>query len=176
MIDIKRLHLSEKRIAFQKLHFEQIKIRRIYAVIIDLLLMIGAFTITLIILKKFDIATDGFIYYSFWLYIFYYGIHLSSKNSATVGMKIAKIKAVDKSGKIIRALACFSLPFITLIGLFPLLIFIENFQKADNSLDPLMLLILTIYFAPYMNSRKRTYQDLLAGTVFIRTDTKYSNI
>jgi uncharacterized RDD family membrane protein YckC len=172
MLNTKHLHLFDKKIIFQKLHLKQIKIRRVLAAVIDILLIIGALTSTLILLKVFKVSTDGLIYYGFWLYIFYYGIQLSYKNSATVGMKITKIKVVDRSGNNIKALACFTLPFATIIGLFPLLLSIENFQKVGSSQEPILLLLLIIYFMPFMNSRKRTYQDSLAGVVFIRSDYK----
>lgn len=160
MFSTKKLNFFEKRITFQNLHFDQIRLRRFAASIIDISIILGILFITVIALKFFGQDTKALVENSFWIYIFYYGIQLSSIKAATIGMRINNIKIVDKSGKDIWAVACFTLPFITIIGIVLMTTYI-------------MPIVILGYLMTFMNERKRLFRDTISGTVFIRSDLKY---
>jgi uncharacterized RDD family membrane protein YckC len=135
--------------------FRGVLIRRVFAFLIDLIVLAVPIVLAVIFIAVFGLITLGLGWLLFWLLspmsivwaLVYYGVTLGGPHSATIGMRMMDLELRTWYGA----------PGYFVLGAAHALLF----WVTISFLSPLILIV------GLLNSRKRLLHDILLGTVVI---------
>jgi uncharacterized RDD family membrane protein YckC len=135
--------------------FRGVLIRRFFAFLLDLLVLSIPVILGVIFIAMFGVITLGIGWALFWLVspasliwaIFYYGVSLGGRHSATIGMRAMGLEMQTWSGE----------PSYFVLGAMHAILF----WISVSMFTPLILLV------SLFNNRRRMLHDMLLGTVVI---------
>lgn len=177
-------------------HFIQVRRRRIFAFLIDLLPIVFFEIAHLIFVAEINITkhvppqpnSNTLVNIFSILLLIYFGVlsfQMSRSKFATLGMRLMKLSAVTKSGNRPNFLNTFVHYFTMLITFIILEAIVSGalknaLQTSINTivLFSIILVISYIYMQPnHVKWMHKPYlQDFFSKLTFIRTDTKYSDV
>jgi len=177
-------------------HFIQVRRRRIFAFLIDLLPIVFFEIAHLIFVAEINITehvppqpnSNTLVNIFSILLLIYFGVlsfQMSRSKFATLGMRLMKLSAVTKSGNRPNFLNTFAHYFTMLITFTILEAIVSGalknaLQTSINTiiLFSIILVISYIYMQPnHVKWMHKPYlQDFFSKLTFIRTDTKYSDV
>lgn len=140
--------------------FRGVLTRRVFAFLIDLLILSVPVVLAVLFIAVFGLVTLGLGWALFWLVspasviwaIFYYGMTLGGQRSATVGMRMMDLEMRTWYGE----------PSYFLLGATHAVVY----WISVSVLSPLVLLV------GLFNSRRRLLHDAVLGTVVINTSVR----
>ncbi len=144
--------------------FDGVRTRRIFAFLIDVIIISAPVALAGIVILLLSIVTFGLGLILFWPLqigaviwaLLYYGFTLGSRSSATIGMRVMDIEMRTWYG----APCYFVLGAVHAIG----------YWISVSMLTPLVILI------SLFNTRKRLLHDMLLGTVVINNPVRASQL
>lgn len=140
--------------------FRGVLTRRVFAFLIDLLILLVPVVLAILFIAVFGLVTLGLGWALFWLVspasviwaIFYYGMTLGGPHSATVGMRMMDLEMRTWYGE----------PSYFLLGATHAVVY----WISVSILSPLVLLV------GLFNGRRRLLHDVILGTVVINTSVR----
>jgi uncharacterized RDD family membrane protein YckC len=144
--------------------FRGVLTKRLFAFLIDLVILSIPIILAIIFITLFGIVTLGLGWFLFWLIspfsviwaLLYYGMSLGGPNGATVGMRMMDIEMRTWSG---------DRPYFVLGAVHAVLYWV-----SVSFLTPLVLLV------GLFNGRRRLLHDVVLGTVFINSNVQTSAV
>lgn len=144
--------------------FRGVLTRRVFAFLIDLVILSIPIILAVIFVTLFGIVTLGLGWFLFWLIspfsviwaLLYYGMSLGGPNGATVGMRMMDIEMRTWTGE---------RPYFILGAVHAILYWV-----SVSFLSPLVLLV------GLFNGRRRLLHDVVLGTVFINSNVQPSTV
>ncbi|MES2602961.1 MAG: RDD family protein [Pseudomonadota bacterium] len=144
--------------------FRGVLTKRVFAFLIDLVILSIPIILAVIFVTLFGIVTLGLGWFLFWLIspfsviwaLLYYGMSLGGPNGATVGMRMMDIEMRTWTGE---------RPYFILGAVHAVLYWV-----SVSFLTPLILLV------GLFNGRRRLLHDIVLGTVFINSSVRASAV
>lgn len=139
--------------------FRNVLIKRLFAFLIDLVVLAVPIVLMVIFIALFGVVTLGLGWFLFWLVwplsviwaLLYYGMTLGGPNSATVGMRMMDLEIRTWTGE--RSYFLLGVAHAVLYWL-------------SMSLTPLVLVV------GLLNARRRLLHDIVLGTVVINSPAR----
>ncbi len=144
--------------------FRGVLTKRVFAFLIDLVILSIPIVLAILFITLFGIVTLGLGWFLFWLIsplsviwaLLYYGMSLGGPQGATVGMRMMDIEMRTWTGE---------RPYFVLGAVHAVLYWI-----SVSFLSPLVLLV------GLFNGRRRLLHDIVLGTVFINSNVQPSMV
>lgn len=144
--------------------FRGVLTKRVFAFLIDLVILSIPIILAIIFIALFGIVTLGLGWFLFWLLspfsviwaLLYYGMSLGGPHGATVGMRMMDIEMRTWTGE---------RPYFILGAVHAVLYWV-----SVSFLTPLVLLV------GLFNGRRRLLHDIVLGTVFVNSNVRASTV